>query len=349
MVQMLRVGLGGCGDGGALALGRSAGGPYVAELPPWASVAGPTSSRGLASHVAGDWLGRKRMAIRNADAFVITRTQYGPGMAKLPENRQRPAARLGIGGPWSHGALEALAYARAIATSSEDASRRVAFLLTDNAVELGIKTYLRLSPSKRGGFHITLEEPRFPELLLKMAALFPEGCPVLDPDKLDHFHRLRNALYHHGNGFSPDRVQVDAYLASAEVLLSGLFGSDALCAVLRPSAPLPELELEAVPTLPEALRAAATRVEQRAKRLAEGAPVGLVVPSDIWESAEYAVELVTEQYFEYAATHDQMDWANSTIEHVALFNPVVDPEGATVEDVVTLLRDLVELIEALQN
>lgn len=270
-------------------------------------------------------------------------------MPRSPDQRRYPPARLRVGGPWSHGAVEALAYARAIAVSSDDASRRVAFLLIDNAVELGLKTYLRLSPAKRGGVRITVEEPRFPELLVKMAVLFPDGFAGLDGDKLDHFHRLRNALYHHGNGFSPDRVQVDAYLETAEALLRELFGPADLDAAVGPPARLPEPELEAAPPLPQALRMASERVKQRAHRLGEKAPTGIVVPADVWDIAEYGIEVVNERFFEHAATHDQMDWANSTIEHVILSTPVLDPEAATVEEVVTLLQDLVDLIEAVDD
>jgi hypothetical protein len=41
---------------------------------------------------------------------------------------------------------------------------------------------------------------------------------------LEGFHRLRNALYHDGNGVTVDPVRVDSYLQVARILLKNLLG-----------------------------------------------------------------------------------------------------------------------------
>jgi hypothetical protein len=97
----------------------------------------------------------------------------------------------------------------------------------DNAVELGIKTYLQLPKRVRGTDGPSRKEfedgarsfPDLLDLLEKYAADHLDGVSLGD---IEAFHRLRNALYHDGNGVTVDPVHVDGYLQSARVLLKNL-------------------------------------------------------------------------------------------------------------------------------
>jgi len=97
----------------------------------------------------------------------------------------------------------------------------------DNAVELAIRTYLGLPKRVRG-----TDGP--PRRALEQAIGFPDLLDLLEThggDKLsgielgdiEWYHRLRNALYHDGNGVTVDPEKIDAYNQIAHVLFQNLF------------------------------------------------------------------------------------------------------------------------------
>lgn len=119
-------------------------------------------------------------------------------------------------------------------------------------------------------------------------------------------------------------------LVTAEILLSGSFGPD---------------DSERLSDLPEALREAAQRVQRRASRLGPGAPIKLVVPADVWGLAEYGVETANEMLFEHATNDDALNWAVHKSEPMATSTATIDPDSATVAEVVGHLEGIAELIE----
>ena len=137
-------------------------------------------------------------------------------------------SRLGLSGPWSHGAVESLIYARSLAAHETDAGRRIAFVLTHNAAEIALKTYLSMSQGRRGGRRSQLSSsPRFVDLIREMQANFPDGrIGSVDLESLLHANRIRNVLYHDGNGVNPDSRQVTSFLDAAAELLRVLFAVD---------------------------------------------------------------------------------------------------------------------------
>lgn len=48
----------------------------------------------------------------------------------------------------------------------------------------------------------------------------------IDLGQVEWYHRLRNELYHQGNGLTVERVKVDVYAELAKLLFKNLFGTD---------------------------------------------------------------------------------------------------------------------------
>lgn len=129
--------------------------------------------------------------------------------------------------PWTSGPKELLQHAVDHLTSGTAFDCRIAMISVDNAVELAIRTYLGLPKRVRGSEGPTrsqLEEisrsfPDMLDLLERFAADKLDGVSLGD---LEGYHRLRNALYHDGNGVTVDPVHVDSYVQVARVLLRNL-------------------------------------------------------------------------------------------------------------------------------
>ncbi|MBI2839751.1 MAG: hypothetical protein HYX75_15675 [Acidobacteria bacterium] len=98
----------------------------------------------------------------------------------------------------------------------------------DNAVELMAKTYLGL-PKRVTGLAITRKELQdvgesFPALLDALELHAPERLDGVDLGVIEWYHRLRNELYHQGNGLTVERDKVEIYAELANVLFTNLFG-----------------------------------------------------------------------------------------------------------------------------
>lgn len=133
-------------------------------------------------------------------------------------------------GPWASGPGEILRHALKLLTKDTDTNRRLAMILIDNAVELTLKTYLGL-PSRVSGIRIAREKFRemsesFPKLLDAMEEHADEKLVGIDLGQVEWYHRLRNELYHQGNGLTVERQKVDVYAELAKLLFKNLFGAD---------------------------------------------------------------------------------------------------------------------------
>ena len=101
-------------------------------------------------------------------------------------------------------------------------------LSIDNAVELTIKTFLGL-PRRVTGIklsradHIAMSES-FPRLLDKLEEVAGQRLVGIDLGEIEWYHRLRNELYHNGNGLTVERDKVDVYAELAKLLFRNLFG-----------------------------------------------------------------------------------------------------------------------------
>jgi hypothetical protein len=132
--------------------------------------------------------------------------------------------------PWSSGPMEILLHGISLLEHDTDTNRRLAMLSIDNSVELMLKTFLGL-PQRVTGIRLgrkDLEEigESFPRLLDAIHQHAPEKVRDYDISEIEWFHRLRNELYHQGNGLTVERQKVAAYAGIAKGLFRQLFGHD---------------------------------------------------------------------------------------------------------------------------
>lgn len=134
-------------------------------------------------------------------------------------------------GPWSEGPKELLQHAVDHVAHDGDFDRRIAMISIDNAVELMIKTYLGLPkrktknkvPSRR-----QLEDASnsFPTLLDLLEEFAGDRLTGVSLDEIEWYHRIRNQLYHSGNGITVEIARVQTYLSLAKTLFQNLFNTD---------------------------------------------------------------------------------------------------------------------------
>jgi hypothetical protein len=132
--------------------------------------------------------------------------------------------------PWATGPGEILRHGLGLLRADSDTNRRLAMISIDNAVELMVKTYLGL-PKRVTGLQITRREYQeaaesFPALLDALEKHSPAKLDGIDLGTIEWYHRLRNELYHQGNGLTVERDKVEIYAELANVLFRNLFGEE---------------------------------------------------------------------------------------------------------------------------
>jgi hypothetical protein len=129
---------------------------------------------------------------------------------------------------WASGAVELLQHADSHLGRASAFDKRIAFISIDNCVEVSLRTFLSLPVSKSGVkvARSAVEEASssFPKLLGLLFATAPDRLSGLDAGDIEHYHRIRNTLYHEGTGLSVDEQYLRAYRGIAEVLMQNLFG-----------------------------------------------------------------------------------------------------------------------------
>jgi len=129
---------------------------------------------------------------------------------------------------WTSGAIELLEHAAGHLKLESAFDKRIAFISIDNAVEISVKTYLSLPkqffgkdrPSRKEVDEAFNSFVTHVELLYKYAGNKLVG---IDPGDIEHYHRVRNTLYHDGTGLAVDQQYIEAYFAIAKLLLKRLF------------------------------------------------------------------------------------------------------------------------------
>lgn len=130
--------------------------------------------------------------------------------------------------PWASGPGEILRHGLDLLQDDGDTKRRLAMISIDNAVELMMKIYLGL-PKRITGLDITRKDfqdfsESFPKLLDALEKHAANKLDGIDLGEIEWYHRLRNELYHQGNGLTVERDKVEIYAELAKVLFSNLFG-----------------------------------------------------------------------------------------------------------------------------
>jgi hypothetical protein len=132
------------------------------------------------------------------------------------------------GPPWASGPGEILKHGLDLLRKDTDTNRRLAMISIDNAVELMIKTYLGL-PKRVTGLTISRKEfqeisESFPSLLDALETHAAAKLRGIDLGEIEWYHRLRNQLYHQGNGLTVERDKIEIYAELANTLFENLFG-----------------------------------------------------------------------------------------------------------------------------
>ena len=131
--------------------------------------------------------------------------------------------------PWASGPAEILEHGLdLLAVTDSDKNRRLAIISIDNAVELMIKTYLTL-PIRITGLKISRKDSAdfsesFPRLLDALENHAEAKLEGVNLGEVEWYHRLRNELYHQGNGLTVERSKVEVYAELAKILFRNLYG-----------------------------------------------------------------------------------------------------------------------------
>jgi len=180
--------------------------------------------------------------------------------------------------PWSSGPGEILRHGLGLLRKDTDTNRRLAMINIDNAVELMMKTYLGL-PKRINGLTISRKEfqeasESFPALLDALEKHGADKLDGVDLGAIEWYHRLRNELYHQGNGLTVERDKVEIYAEIANILFKNLFGYTLVNNAARNTEILGEFLVEWA-RLERALQARIER-EIRKSGLVPGKRVGLL-------------------------------------------------------------------------
>lgn len=164
--------------------------------------------------------------------------------------------------PWASGPGEILRHGLSLLNNDSDTNRRLSMISIDNAVELMIKTYLGL-PKRITGLSIPRKQYQemtesFPALLDGLEKYAQEKLDGIDLGTIEWYHRLRNELYHQGNGLTVERDKVEIYSELANLLFKNLFGEE-LIPHANPHTEMLGQFMEAWVSLEAGLRAWASR------------------------------------------------------------------------------------------
>lgn len=129
---------------------------------------------------------------------------------------------------WASGSLELLRHADSHIQLDTAFDSRIAFISVDNSVETSIRTFLSL-PERISGVKFQRKDVEeagnsFPKMVDLLFSNARQRLAGLDDGDIEHYHRIRNQLYHNGTGLGVDRRYLDAYRQIAAVLLNNLFG-----------------------------------------------------------------------------------------------------------------------------
>ncbi len=121
--------------------------------------------------------------------------------------------------PWQVMPAKIIVLAKEQASKDTDFDGQLAFLLLDIGVEAALKTYLINKKQD-------VEKILFPDLIKKVKEELTKENLVVDLESLEYYHRIRNKLYHQGDGVRPTDENLQRYLVLAEDVLKTLLAID---------------------------------------------------------------------------------------------------------------------------
>lgn len=131
--------------------------------------------------------------------------------------------------PWKTGPKELLRHGLEHLSLDTDFDYRMSMILIDNSVELMMKTYLGLPKriTKIEGVTRKIYEEAtnsFPNLINAIEKFAQNKLIGIELGEIEWYHRLRNQLYHDGNGITVESEKVIAYSSIAKILFENLYG-----------------------------------------------------------------------------------------------------------------------------
>lgn len=126
---------------------------------------------------------------------------------------------------WTKGLKELLNHGIEHIDQGNNFDLRIAMISIDNAVELAMKTYFAKNKRVLNIARKDLKTTRvnYNNLLDALANFASDKISKEELDKIEHFHIIRNNLYHEGNGITVEAHIVEEYAKIAENLISILF------------------------------------------------------------------------------------------------------------------------------
>ena len=136
---------------------------------------------------------------------------------------------MGMAEPlWASGPGEILRHGIGLLSDDTDTNRRLALISIDNSVELIMQTFIQL-PKRITGLDLPRKQrdeicATFLSLLDGIEAHANDKIVGINLGEIEWFHRLRNQLYHEGNGLTVERKKVEIYAELASAFFQSLFG-----------------------------------------------------------------------------------------------------------------------------
>lgn len=132
--------------------------------------------------------------------------------------------------PWIYGPYELIQHAEGHLKANGDFDRRMALISYDNAIELTITTFLKLSPSMRDGQRYEEQQvKKWLENFHSRLEFFDQYVTShnqqmrIPKKKISWYHMHRNDLYHDGKGLVPEERILKGIRAAALYVFSTLF------------------------------------------------------------------------------------------------------------------------------
>ncbi len=137
---------------------------------------------------------------------------------------------------WITGPIELINHGLAHLKEGKEFDLRIGMISVDNAVELAIKTYLSLHRRELGIKREDLNKSmrNFPALLDAIQNHANQYVSLEELDQIEQFHRLRNSLYHEGNGITVEKKVLEVYAALVNNLISRLFNIEIIDLIKSP-------------------------------------------------------------------------------------------------------------------
>jgi hypothetical protein len=121
--------------------------------------------------------------------------------------------------PWQAMPSQIISLSLIHAKKNTDFDHQLAFLLLDVGVESALKTYLINKKQD-------VEKIGFPDLLNRVGDEISKEKLQIPLDEIEYFHKIRNKLYHQGDGIKPTGENLEKYAELAKILLKVLLDID---------------------------------------------------------------------------------------------------------------------------